>query len=143
MKVFKILCVILAILLCGVFFCFANRGGDEEQAPAPAVEKEEAPAPAEDDVYVDEWIIPGINIITGVAAYHGMLNEYGVDLALEEINRAGGIRGKMVTVRWFDEAIQDAARAIAAMSNAIKPIKELLETSSIIRIQDKKSKGKK
>lgn len=119
MKAFKILCVILTILFFGAFLCFAGSGKEEEKAPAPAVEKEAVSAPAEDDVYVDEWVIPGINIITGVAAYHGMLNEFGVDLALEEINSAGGIRGKTVRVRWYDEAIQDAARAIAAMSSAL------------------------
>lgn len=121
MKVVKLVTIFITIMLIGAFICYAG-GEKEEPAPAPVVEKEEAPA--EDDVYVDEWVIPAINIITGVAAYHGMLYEYGVDLALEEINKSGGIRGKTVRVRWFDEAIQDAARAIAAMSGALdmKPV---------------------
>ena len=121
MKVLKLVSIILIIMLCGIFICYAG-GNKEKPVSAPAVEKEAAQA--EDNVYVDEWVIPCINIITGVAAYHGMLYTFGNDLALEEINKEGGIRGKPVRLRYFDEAIQDAARAIAAMSGALdmKPV---------------------
>ena len=67
-------------------------------------------------VAVDEWIFPSSNIITGVSAYHGMLNEFGANIALEEINSSGGIAGKPAFVKWFDEGTQDATRAVQAMS---------------------------
>ena len=115
MKVFKLSCIALAIVLSGAFLCFAS---GEKAEPVPAVE-EEIGVTAEDDVWVNEWVFPSSNIITGVSAYHGMLNEFGADMAIEEINKAGGIRGKPVRVRWYDEGTQDSARAVAAMSSML------------------------
>ena len=116
MKVFRLTCIALTIVLAGAFLCFAGKG---EEEPAPAVEEEEVEVKAADDVWVDEWVFPSSNIITGVSAYHGMLNEFGADMAIEEINKAGGIRGKPVRVRWYDEGTQDSARAVASMSAMI------------------------
>ena len=123
MKILKILSIVCIVMLAVTCLGFAG-AGKGEPASAPAVEEKEATAMAVDEVWVDEWVFPSSNIITGVSAYHGMLNEFGADMAVEEINKAGGIRGKPVRVRWYDEGTQDSARAVAAMSEMLdrKPL---------------------
>ncbi|KPJ87977.1 MAG: hypothetical protein AMS17_06940 [Spirochaetes bacterium DG_61] len=120
MKALKVISIIFVFMFAALFLCFAG-GGKEKPAPAPAVEEKAKPA---DAVYVNEWVFPSSNIITGVSAYHGMLNEFGADMAIEEINRAGGIRGVPIRVRWYDEGTQDSARAVASMSEMLdkKPL---------------------
>ncbi|KPJ87779.1 MAG: hypothetical protein AMS17_07570 [Spirochaetes bacterium DG_61] len=116
MKTLKVVSIVFIIAFAGMFLCFAG-GAKEEPTPAAGVEKEEVMA--EYDVWVNEWVFPSSNIITGVSAYHGMLNEFGADMAIEDINTAGGISGKPVRVRWYDEGTQDSARAVAAMSSML------------------------
>jgi len=125
MKGLKILLIVLSVVFFASITCFAGGGGaKKEETSAPAVKEEAAPAPAEDAVYVKEWVFPNSNIITGVSAYHGMLNEFGADFALEKINATGGIRGVPVKIKWFDEGTQNSALAIAAMSKMLdmKPL---------------------
>jgi branched-chain amino acid transport system substrate-binding protein len=119
MKRSKIFSLAVVLVLASSLLCFA--GGQKESQKAATGQK----ATTGDEVYVDEWVFPSGNIITGVSAYHGMLNQFGAELALEKINKAGGIRGKPVRIRWFDEGTQDSARAVAAMS-AMLDMKPLL-----------------
>ena len=58
--------------------------------------------------------IGGILILSGLGAQYGTHALQGATLALEDINRSGGIRGRKLEVLWEDETGGRAERAVAA-----------------------------
>lgn len=68
------------------------------------------PVPASGEPYVIGIITP----LTGEVAIDGELTKKGIDLAVEEINAAGGIGGRPIEVRLEDGACDPAATASAA-----------------------------
>jgi branched-chain amino acid transport system substrate-binding protein len=56
----------------------------------------------------------GILILTGQSAEYGVQAQRGAQLALDEINGAGGVIGRQLTVIWEDETSGKAERAVAA-----------------------------
>ncbi len=51
----------------------------------------------------DTWKIGGIGPTTGGAAVYGMAVQYGAQIAVDEINAAGGINGKLVEFKFEDD----------------------------------------
>ena len=51
----------------------------------------------------DTWKIGGIGPTTGGAAVYGMAVQYGAQIAVDEINAAGGINGKLVEFKFADD----------------------------------------
>lgn len=87
-------------------------GGSASPAPAgtaaPAAGSSVAPASGA------PLVVGVITPLTGEVAIDGELTKQGVDLAVEEVNAAGGIEGRPIEVRLEDGACDPAATASAA-----------------------------
>jgi len=94
----KVLSVLLA---CVMVFSFAACGSKEE-APAAATESSEA-----------VFKIGGIGPITGGAAIYGQAVQNGAQIAVDEINAAGGINGVQIEFNFQDDE-HDAEKAVNA-----------------------------
>ncbi len=57
--------------------------------------------------------------LTGVAAFYGESSRNGMDLAVEEINAAGGINGKKIVVIYEDDGT-DGKRAVTALTKLME-----------------------
>ncbi|MCF7928795.1 MAG: ABC transporter substrate-binding protein [Spirochaetales bacterium] len=90
-KIFVVLLVLLtAVALTGW------AGGAQEEAATGAAEEDTG------EVVVEEWEIPFLNVLSGPIASIGEYLQWGADRAAQEINEAGGIAGKPVTVKAID-----------------------------------------
>ena len=58
--------------------------------------------------------VGGILTLTGEGSPYGINGQRGIILALEEINRAGGVRGRRIEVLWEDETGGKAEPAVTA-----------------------------
>ena len=76
-------------------------GCEKKVAPAPAPTKapEVAAAPAESDTI----LIGEVGSLTGSEAAFGISTKNGIALAVEEANAAGGVKGKKLEVRVYDD----------------------------------------
>ncbi|MBX7115587.1 MAG: ABC transporter substrate-binding protein [Myxococcaceae bacterium] len=76
-------------------------GCEKKAAPAPAPTKapEVAAAPAESDTI----LIGEVGSLTGSEAAFGISTKNGIALAVEEANAAGGVKGKKLEVRVYDD----------------------------------------
>lgn len=90
---------------------FLNACAPEEVTPPP----EEGPSPP----VVSEWNIPQISMLTGPPAIFGLAAVWGADMAVKEINEAGGIRGVPIKLTRYDSAY-DPAKAVTMMARAIE-----------------------
>jgi branched-chain amino acid transport system substrate-binding protein len=75
-------------------------------------------ASAEQGVAEDKITIGAFGPITGPAAYIGLGGRDGLNLALKEINAAGGINGRKLQVIFEDDA-HSPTRALAAVKKLI------------------------
>jgi ABC-type branched-subunit amino acid transport system substrate-binding protein len=106
-----------AALLAAMALTIAACGGDDAAAPAPAP----APAPSSGDPLVLGYILPE----TGQLAFLGPPMIAAVQMAVEEINAAGGVFGSPVELLSGDEAgdaafaASEASRLLAAGVDAI------------------------
>lgn len=66
----------------------------------------------------DTWKIGGIGPTTGGAAVYGIAVQYGAQIAVDEINAAGGINGKMIEFSFEDDE-HNAEKSVNAY-NALK-----------------------
>jgi len=96
----KVLAVALAVAMV---FCFAACGKKEE------AKKEEAPATIK---------LGGIGPITGPYANYGLSVQHGAEIAIAEINAAGGINGKQIEFSMQDSQ-GDPTNAVAAYGKLI------------------------
>ena len=67
----------------------------------------------------EEIKIGAVLSLTGVAAFYGESSRNGIDLAVEEINTAGGINGKKITIVYEDDGT-DGKRAVTATTKLIE-----------------------
>ena len=98
----KFLSLLLAFTM--VATCLVGCGGNEESTDAPAATEESAET---------TFKIGGIGPITGGAAIYGQGVMNAAELAVEEINAAGGINGYQVEFKWSDDE-HDAEKAVNA-----------------------------
>ncbi|MDL2293300.1 ABC transporter substrate-binding protein [Ruminococcaceae bacterium OttesenSCG-928-D13] len=120
----KFLCVLLAAML--VMALAAGGGGDDGQtATASFVEGDSAAASTpeaggEDNTPSgDEILIGGLAPQTGEVSQYGMMAMHGAELAVKEINAAGGVMGKQVMFNCLDEQ-GDATEAVAAYNKLMQ-----------------------
>src|SRR5262245_8702519 len=76
-----------------------------EKAPAPPAPKPTAP---------EEIVIGEIGSLTGAEAAFGISTRNGIELALEEANAEGGVKGKKVRVIVYDDQSKPEEAASAA-----------------------------
>jgi len=84
------------------------------------------PAFAQQGVSADSITIGAYGPITGPAAYIGLAGRDGMNLAIKEINAAGGINGRRINVVFEDDA-HSPTRALAA-------VKKLVEQDKVFAI---------
>ncbi len=98
----KVLIGILSVLLVLLVAC----------APKPEVKPEPVPAP------VETIKLGAILPLTGDAAEYGLPEQAGIQIALEEINAAGGVNGKQLEVI-FEDAKCDSKAATTATQKLV------------------------
>ncbi|NBK91264.1 amino acid ABC transporter substrate-binding protein [bacterium 1XD21-13] len=107
----KALCLLLA---CAMTFSLAACGGKSGETEAPAADNAETEAPAEagDDAEAPAetpaadgavFKIGGIGPTTGGASAYGIAVQRGMEIAVEEINAAGGINGTQIELNFQDD----------------------------------------
>lgn len=80
--------------------------GAKPEALKPSPE----PKPAQDDTI----LLGEVGSLTGSEAAFGISTRNGIELALEEVNRSGGVKGKKVAVRVYDDQSKPEEAASAA-----------------------------
>ena len=110
MKIKKILAVVLALAMVFAFAACTKNPVDEETSTGDAV--------ASEGTYAKEgsFKIGGIGPLTGDAAQYGNAVKLGAQLAVDEINAAGGINGYKVEFQMEDD-VNDAEKAVTAYNN--------------------------
>ncbi|RKH55232.1 ABC transporter substrate-binding protein [Corallococcus llansteffanensis] len=95
------------------------------QVPATA---QGGPVPAGDDVIV----LGEVGALTGGQATFGISSRNGIALALKEANAAGGVRGKKLVVRVYDDQSkpEEAAQAVTRLITQDKVVLILGEVAS-------------
>ena len=102
----KFLSLLLAMTM--VAACLVGCGGKEEAATdAPAATESTAEA---------KFVIGGIGPITGGAAIYGQCVKDSAEIAVAEINAAGGINGYQVEFIWADDE-HDAEKSVNAYNS--------------------------
>lgn len=102
MKKRIVLFMVLCLLASLAFGCAAT----QEVAPAVSPDSAAPAATPEGDVAADEGgkIVFGVaTALTGNYAESGVMMSVGAQLAVDDINAAGGINGKMIELRIMDE----------------------------------------
>lgn len=112
MKAKKILAVVLALAM--VFAFAACSGNDDGNKETPSDAANDVSAAAE-GTFANEGTlkIGGIGPLTGDAAQYGMAVKLGAELAVNEINAAGGINGYEVAFKMEDD-VNDSEKAVTA-----------------------------
>lgn len=79
----------------------------------PAAQVENGPQAADDSVI----LIGEVGSLTGAEATFGISTRNGIELALDEVNAAGGVKGKKVAVRVYDDQgkPEEAASAVTRL----------------------------
>ncbi len=67
----------------------------------------------------EQITIGAVLSLTGVAAFYGESSRNGMDLAVEEINAAGGINGKKIAIVYEDDTT-DGKKAVTALTKLIE-----------------------
>ena len=110
----KIIAMLLAVLMVVCLFA-----GCAPKADAPAKDEPAKDEPAKDDDTASDapadgaFKIGSSGPLTGDAAIYGLAVKYGAEIAVEEINAAGGVNGYMIDFRMEDD-IADGETAVNA-----------------------------
>jgi branched-chain amino acid transport system substrate-binding protein len=112
-----VICVLASLILlsgCATPAPVATQASVATQAPAadkpvavePAKPADTAAAPAEKSAYqapADKVKIAYIGPLTGTYVTYGTNQRQAIELAVEEVNKAGGINGKTIEIEWNDD----------------------------------------
>ena len=74
--------------------------------------------PVRDESAPSPYKFAGIFQLTGPQAYYGTLARYGMELAIEDINKAGGINGRQV-IALYEDSAGDRAKAVTAANKLV------------------------
>ena len=115
MKMKKLMALMLTLMLAAGALAGCGGGSSSGGSAAPAENIEtEAEAGTEETASGDaKWMIGEIGPITGGAAIYGLDVAHGAELAVKEINAAGGIGGYQIEYKYEDDE-HDAEKAINA-----------------------------
>ncbi|MFB1480218.1 ABC transporter substrate-binding protein [Corallococcus sp. RDP092CA] len=102
--------------------------GGASPAQAPATAQGGGAPPADDDVIV----LGEVGALTGGQATFGISTRNGVALAVKEANAAGGVKGKKLVVRVYDDQSkpEEAAQAVTRLITQDKVVLILGEVAS-------------
>jgi len=124
----------LFLALCALAISGCEKKSDSAKPaappPSPGEVKQAAatPPPAADDVI----LLGEVGSLTGSEAAFGISTRNGVELALEEANAAGGVNGKKLAVRVYDDQSkpEEAASATKRLITQDKVVAVLGEVAS-------------
>jgi branched-chain amino acid transport system substrate-binding protein len=108
----SLLAALAALAVCSVGCEKKSDTPKPAEPPKPAEVKPVAaePRPAEGDVI----LLGEVGSLTGSEAAFGISTRNGIELALEEVNATGGVKGKKVAVRVYDDQSKPEEAAAAA-----------------------------
>lgn len=121
------------LVLCALSGCEKKQpaGGDGGAAPTPA------PAPvAEAPADADTILFGEVGSLTGAQATFGISTKNGIQMAIDEVNAAGGVtvdgKAKKIAVRVYDDQgkSEEAANAVTRLINQDKVVVILGEVAS-------------
>lgn len=103
-------------LSIGMFAMTACAGGDMRSGQTTTAEGA-APDPAKPAVESDTILIGEYGSTTGAESTFGISTDNGVQLAVEEKNAAGGVKGKKIAVKLYDDQgkAQEAGTAVTRL----------------------------
>ncbi len=101
--------LMMAVLAFGAYGCKDKE--PEKAAPPTAETKVSAAAPA---AATDTILIGHVNSLSGNEATFGQSSDNGIKIAVEEINKKGGIKGKKVQLKTYDSQGKPEEAAVAA-----------------------------
>ena len=104
------LVMVMAMVMCLMAGCGSNTKSATTATEAPADTETEAPAEG------GSFYIGGIGPITGDNAIYGMAVMNGAQIAVDEINAAGGINGYTIEYK-FEDDVADGETAVNAYNN--------------------------
>lgn len=119
--------------------CFALIGCQQKpgaEQSASGGKSGDAPSPGAAPASGDTILIGEVGSLTGAQATFGISTHNGVQLAVDEVNAAGGIKGKKVVVRVYDDQgkPEEAANAVTrliAQDGAKLILGEVASTNSL------------
>jgi len=108
--------LLAVILLVAMIFSVAGCGGGPAADPGGDADAGDAVEGDLEDIVVDEdaIVIGGIFPLTGAIATYGQSSKNAIELALDEINEAGGVLGKEVQIIFLDNKSTAPESALAA-----------------------------
>ncbi|MBM7115380.1 ABC transporter substrate-binding protein [Archangium primigenium] len=119
--------VLLAVLTSCLAACEKKASPVAEAAPRAA--SAEAPSAEAQEVLLGE-----VGSLTGAQAVFGVSSRNGFDMAMREINAAGGVKGKKLALRVYDSQgrAEDGAQAVTRLITRDKVLLILGEVSSTV-----------
>ncbi len=124
----------MRISLFAAFTALTFFSGCEKKQTAPSVPTEAAVKPAlKPQAETKDTILLGeVGSLTGSEAAFGISTRNGIELALEEANAAGGVKGKKLAVRVYDDQSkpEEAASATTRLITQDKVVAILGEVAS-------------
>lgn len=121
----------LVLAACGE----GDEEGDTEVGDEAAADDEaDEPVELAQGVTDDEIVIAGFGPQTGPASWIGLGTRDGFDLAVEEINEAGGIHGRQLSVEWFDDQndVAFTQTILRRITGEVKPFMVFSGTGSTV-----------
>ncbi len=108
------LVMVMALVMCLMAGCGSSNESASTATEAPADTSSEAPAETASEG--GSFYIGGIGPITGDNAIYGLAVMNGAQIAVDEINAAGGINGYTVQYK-FEDDVADGETAVNAYNN--------------------------
>jgi len=126
----------LLSLALGGSSCDRMRGGGENKEAPKAAGDSATTAATKAPAASDTILIGEFGSLTGSEATFGQSTHNGVVLAIKEVNAAGGIKGKKVAVRTYDDQgrAQEAGTAVTRLITDDKVVAVLGEVASSLSI---------
>ena len=101
----------------------ALTGCEKKKDPTPDTKQQQVkadPAPAAAKPAADEVIVIGeVGSVTGSEAAFGISTSHGIEMAVDEANAAGGVKGKKLKVVLYDDQSKPEEAASAAVTRLI------------------------
>ncbi|BDG03402.1 ABC transporter substrate-binding protein [Anaeromyxobacter oryzae] len=106
MRSARALPLVLAVL--ATIACEKKKPTEGAAAPAGGATAAGAPAPG------DRILFGHVGSLTGLSATFGLSSDKGIQLAIEELNAKGGVKGKLLAVKTYDDQGKPDEAAITA-----------------------------
>jgi len=106
--------LLMGTMLLALVACDSDDAEEVDAGDATTVEDTDT----DSAVVVDEWVLPQLSVTSGPVAFAGEPAAWGAQLAVDEINAAGGIRGVPVKLDLYDTAF-DTAKAVSQATGLV------------------------